>query len=366
VKDAKQLRKELDERLIYLVDNITFEVFNYSRRGLFDRHKLILATQLTIKVLSREGKLKDSEVAFLLSGPGLKANSPPMTTQVALYISEAQWSGVFALVAIVEPLKPLIDDLEQNYEAWKEWVESELPEDKVQGQLPGEWEKKLTLFQRLLLIRVMRPDQIDTQVERTLASNDDSVILAEPEPRAAALHHLARDLMPQHQALGRRGAPAHHVLVAAANVGRHHLQDHAVVALALLLLQLQLGVVDGAHLRDARLHVHHAPVGVVLRGRGHAAVWRGGARAARPLGGGGKGWREVWQARAENARARESNAREHTCPGAPCSECEAVECARALVAAGAHVDTDLAAWARRRAASIRVCERAGERGWVKK
>lgn len=40
------------------------------------------------------------------------------------------------------------------------------------------------------LIRVMRPDQIDTQVERTLASNDDSVILAEPEPRAAALHHL--------------------------------------------------------------------------------------------------------------------------------------------------------------------------------
>lgn len=40
------------------------------------------------------------------------------------------------------------------------------------------------------LIRVMRPDQLDAQVERTLASNDDSVILAEPEPRAAALHHL--------------------------------------------------------------------------------------------------------------------------------------------------------------------------------
>jgi signal transduction histidine kinase len=40
------------------------------------------------------------------------------------------------------------------------------------------------------VIRVVRPDQMDTQVERTLASNDDSVILAEPEPRTAAVHHL--------------------------------------------------------------------------------------------------------------------------------------------------------------------------------
>jgi len=40
------------------------------------------------------------------------------------------------------------------------------------------------------VIRVVRPDQMDTQVERMLASNDDSVIMAEPEPRTAAVHHL--------------------------------------------------------------------------------------------------------------------------------------------------------------------------------
>jgi signal transduction histidine kinase len=40
------------------------------------------------------------------------------------------------------------------------------------------------------LVRVVRPDQIDSSIERTLASNDDSVVLAEPEPRAAATHHL--------------------------------------------------------------------------------------------------------------------------------------------------------------------------------
>ena len=35
-----------------------------------------------------------------------------------------------------------------------------MPEDKVEGALPGEWEGKLSLFQRLLLIRVMRPDRV--------------------------------------------------------------------------------------------------------------------------------------------------------------------------------------------------------------
>ncbi len=43
---------------------------------------------------------------------------------------------------------------------------------------------------QLDLVRVLRQDQIDSTVERTLAGNDDSVVLAEPEPRSAAVHHL--------------------------------------------------------------------------------------------------------------------------------------------------------------------------------
>lgn len=40
------------------------------------------------------------------------------------------------------------------------------------------------------VIRVLRTDQIDSSIERTLTSNDDSVLMSEPEPRAAAVHHL--------------------------------------------------------------------------------------------------------------------------------------------------------------------------------
>ncbi len=40
------------------------------------------------------------------------------------------------------------------------------------------------------LVRVLSVDLSDSDIEQTLASNEDSVLLAEPEPRAAALEHL--------------------------------------------------------------------------------------------------------------------------------------------------------------------------------
>jgi len=40
------------------------------------------------------------------------------------------------------------------------------------------------------VIKLLKPDQIDAAIERTMVSNEDSVILSEPEPRAAAVDHL--------------------------------------------------------------------------------------------------------------------------------------------------------------------------------
>ncbi|MCG3124290.1 MAG: Adaptive-response sensory-kinase SasA [Phycisphaerales bacterium] len=40
------------------------------------------------------------------------------------------------------------------------------------------------------VVRLLHPNQIDASVERSIPSNDDSVTLSEPEPRAAAVDHL--------------------------------------------------------------------------------------------------------------------------------------------------------------------------------
>jgi len=42
-------KEQLDARLAQLLENTTFQVYQFARRGLLDRHKLILATQLVLQ-----------------------------------------------------------------------------------------------------------------------------------------------------------------------------------------------------------------------------------------------------------------------------------------------------------------------------
>ena len=154
-----QTPEQLQKRLDALLEAITFQVFNYARRGLFDRHKLILSSQLTIKVLQKAGKLPDAEVAFLLSMP-TKGGVPAMSNQVASFLGEAQWAAMHALGVVVEASKGIIEDFEARLDEWKEWIDMQSPEEE--GSLPGDWEGKLTAFQRLLLLRALRPDRVTT------------------------------------------------------------------------------------------------------------------------------------------------------------------------------------------------------------
>jgi hypothetical protein len=84
----------------------------------------------------------------------------------------------------------------------------------------------------------------------------------------ALLDDLAEDLVTEHQVRRCRGAAADHVLVAAADVGGDHLEDHAVVQLAphvgrvhpRAVLEFQLRVVGLVYLDLAGLDVRNASV----------------------------------------------------------------------------------------------------------
>ena len=64
-----------------------FITYQFARRGLLDRHKLILATQLVLQVLRKAGSLVEAEVDFLTHGY-IAGNSslPPIPPQAALFL----------------------------------------------------------------------------------------------------------------------------------------------------------------------------------------------------------------------------------------------------------------------------------------
>jgi dynein heavy chain len=165
----------LQTRLNFLVDRITFNVFGYARRGLLEKHKLIVATMLMLRVKQRMGEIPADEAGYLTTGRAL-ANPPQMTTKVAEYLQEAQWGAACALKD-VGAFKALPEDLELNPEAWKEWIESPKPELE---DLPGEWAVKCTGFQKLLVLRALRTDRVTSAVTKYIIEEMGDRYISQP------------------------------------------------------------------------------------------------------------------------------------------------------------------------------------------
>lgn len=140
----------LKERLENLLDNITFMVFMYTSRGLFEADKLIFKSQMTFQILLHINEINAEELDFLLRFPIVPGLNSPVD-----FLSAVSWGGIKAL-ANLDEFKGLDKDLEGSAKRWKKFVESECPEKE---KFPGEWKNKSAL-QRLCMMRALRPDRM--------------------------------------------------------------------------------------------------------------------------------------------------------------------------------------------------------------
>eukprot|EP00741_Cyanophora_paradoxa_P004754 tig00000828_g4612.t1 len=105
--DGAEQAADLPGRLASVTEAVTFAVFGYVRRGLFERHKLIVATQLCLRVQLKAGLLDPVEADFLVHGR--RHPSPPhLSDKLAEFVTEQAWSAVCALrdLAVSAPAAP--------------------------------------------------------------------------------------------------------------------------------------------------------------------------------------------------------------------------------------------------------------------
>jgi dynein heavy chain len=151
-EDKKLNKKEpLEKRVELLIQTTSITLYQYVNQGLFERHKLIVATQLGIMVLRSQGKLDMSKFDFLLRGPKTLGIDNPVSD----FVSDTCWATVQALREIDE-FAGLSDDLVGSAKRWREWIEFERPEDEP---LPGDW-KRMPELDRLMIFRALRPDRL--------------------------------------------------------------------------------------------------------------------------------------------------------------------------------------------------------------
>lgn len=81
--------EEVKHRVVNLIDCVTFSVFIYTTRGLFEKDKLIFTVQVAFQVLLMKKEIVPHELEFLLRFPAKMNVTSPVD-----FLSAHSWGGI--------------------------------------------------------------------------------------------------------------------------------------------------------------------------------------------------------------------------------------------------------------------------------
>ena len=148
--DRAEPTEEVKSRVLNLIDSITYSVFIYTTRGLFEKHKLLFTSQMAFLILASNKELETEELDFLLRFPIVPSLHSPVD-----FLSDYCWGGIKAL-SVLNEFNNLDRDIESSFKRWKKFIECEAPEKE---KFPQEWKNKSAL-QKLCMMRALRPDRM--------------------------------------------------------------------------------------------------------------------------------------------------------------------------------------------------------------
>ncbi|PWV12257.1 putative dynein heavy chain [Trypanosoma cruzi] len=150
--------QSLEERVVTLNDWHTSAVYTSTCRGLFEKHKLLFAFHMTMRILQSEGRVNLEEYVFLMRGGQVLDNQGRLPNPAPSWLSERAWSHILELDKLTN-FHGVATSFEQAHETWHEWFLQENPED---AELPDEWKTRTAnnYIQRMIFVRCLRPDRV--------------------------------------------------------------------------------------------------------------------------------------------------------------------------------------------------------------
>jgi dynein heavy chain len=154
---------DVEKRLDNLNSTFTLMLFTNICRSLFEKDKLIFSTLLCCSILKSMNQLDANEWRFLLTG-GLGLGITP--TNPCNWLPEKSWAGICRLASL-PGFEELSSDFEKNNSKWKILYESREPHTQ---QFPGTF-NELNSFQKILILRCLRPDKIGPALRNFVAEH---------------------------------------------------------------------------------------------------------------------------------------------------------------------------------------------------
>ncbi|NXD64149.1 DYH1 protein, partial [Eolophus roseicapillus] len=179
----------LKERILNINNYITFSLYSNVCRSLFEKHKLMFAFLVCVRILMNDGQIDMEEWRYLLSGgviKEMKENPAPA------WLYERVWGDILALSSL-KNFSSFANDFVDNLEEFRAIFDSPKPHRQVPptlAPLPGKWEAELDAFQKLLVLRCLRGDKITNAMQDFVALHLDQRFI---EPQTTDLSVIFKE-----------------------------------------------------------------------------------------------------------------------------------------------------------------------------
>lgn len=153
----------LKDRVANIINTLTYRVYRYINRGLFEKDRITFKLMVSLKILIEDGKLMPHDVQFFLKAG---AGATDDKSKPYGWIEPKAWGNLKALsnhrFAKYNNItfKDLPDRISRNEGSWKAWIEENEPENSTIPDLSDKIQADpISHFLELCLIRCVREDR---------------------------------------------------------------------------------------------------------------------------------------------------------------------------------------------------------------
>jgi dynein heavy chain len=155
--EASPQRASVEERCLTLTENITKTIYTNVCRGLFESHKAIFSFLIAASINRNAGVIGTAAWELLLRGAGIVERAKQPSNPDPAMLPMTSWDLITTLDTKLPQFSGFTAHITDSLPIWQDYITSP---DIISTPIPEEYESRLDAFDRLLIIKALRPEKL--------------------------------------------------------------------------------------------------------------------------------------------------------------------------------------------------------------